>query len=348
MLFLNSHVYEHKNPYISCGVSRKGDIMGKRKTPINWKVYNKELVDRGRRVALFLKAMTNTELLDEELENMNHKKKGHPYDYPDSLIVFLYIIKAITSKSYRYLEGYACMFLDKGPNYSIIFKRVNKLPKEIMEDINRKVIAAASGKRTIDVILDATGVQVNGTYVWRDEKYKEKRKRKWKKIHLAIDAKTRAILSANVLEKDKNEGEHNEFLRSLQKASCTGKISRVYADGAYDSKANFLLCERAGIKPVIRIRKPTVRNAAGRELLNKQLMLHKRPLFKFDIRDRYAIKQSNWKAFVETENYGKRSGIEGVIGSLKRFFGEHLQSKKDEYIGREVDTKTLIWNVMVC
>ncbi|MBU4245901.1 MAG: hypothetical protein KKE71_02560, partial [Nanoarchaeota archaeon] len=67
--------------------------------------------------------------------------------------------------SYRFLEGYCCMFLEKSPEYSVIFKRVNKLPKETMDDINRKVIAAASGSKTIEVILDATGLQVNGTYV---------------------------------------------------------------------------------------------------------------------------------------------------------------------------------------
>lgn len=322
--------------------------MGKRKTPINWKTYNKELVNRGKNVAMFLKAMTDSDLLESELEQMNDKKNGHPYKYPDSLIIFLYVLKAITSKSYRFLEGYCCMFLDKSPEYSVLFKRVNKLPKETMDDINRKVIAAASGSRTIEVILDATGLQVNGTYVWIDEKYKEKRKRKWKKIHLVIDAKTRAILSANVLGKNKNEGEYNEFSKSLKKASYAGKISRVYADGAYDSKANFMLCEKTGIRPVIRIRKPTVRNVAGRELLNKRLILHKRPRFKFDTRDKYALKQSNWRSFVDTENYGKRSGIEGVIGSVKRFFGEHLHSKKDENIEREIDARFMTWNIMVC
>lgn len=322
--------------------------MGKRKTPINWKTYNKELVNRGKNVAMFLKAMTNSDVLESELDQMNDKKNGRPYKYPNSLIMFLYVLKAITSKSYRFLEGYCCMFLDKRPDYSVLFKRVNKLPKETMDDINRKVIAAASGSRTLEIILDATGLQVNGTYVWIDEKYKEKRKRKWKKIHLVIDAKTRAILSANVLGKNKNEGEHNEFSKSLKKASCAGKISKVYADGAYDSKANFMLCEKVGIKPIIRVRKPTVRNVAGRELLNKRLMLHKRPLFKFDARDRYALKQSNWRSFVDTENYGKRSGIEGVIGSVKRFFGEHLQSKKDENIEREIDARFMTWNIMVC
>lgn len=322
--------------------------MGKRKTPINWKTYNKELVNRGKNVAMFLKAMTNSDVLESELEQMNDKKNGHPYKYPDSLIIFLYVLKAITSKSYRFLEGYCCMFLKKSPEYSVLFKRVNKIPRETIDDINRKLIAAASGSQTIEVILDATGLQVNGTYVWIDEKYKEKRKRKWKKIHLVINAKTRAILSANVLGKNKNEGEHNEFSKSLKKAGCAGKIIKVYADGAYDSKANFMLCEKTGIKPVIRIRKPTVRNVAGRKLLNKRLMLHKRPLFGFDTRDKYALKQSNWRSFVDTENYGKRSGIEGVIGSVKRFFGEHLNAKKDENIEREIDARIMTWNIMVC
>ena len=64
-------------------------------------------------------------------------------------------------------------------------------------------------------------------------------------------------------------------------------------------------------------------------------------------RNREAIKQYFWDYFVNEYSYGKRSGIEGIIGSFKRFFRENLFSRIDEMIEREILTRVLIWNSIV-
>lgn len=70
-------------------------VLGKRRTPIDWKVYNKELVRRGRRLAEGITEMKRKVLKfwDYELAKMNKGKQGRQFLYPDSQIVFLAIVK---------------------------------------------------------------------------------------------------------------------------------------------------------------------------------------------------------------------------------------------------------------
>ena len=66
---------------------------GKKKTKYDWKVYNKQLVERGRKLANKIKTIKTQviEFWDEELKQMNEGKVGSPYVYPDSQIVFFSI-----------------------------------------------------------------------------------------------------------------------------------------------------------------------------------------------------------------------------------------------------------------
>jgi len=52
---------------------------------INWKEYNEKLVKRGE-------ILFSTEFIENwkrELDSMNEKKRGHPYEYPSSYMQFL-------------------------------------------------------------------------------------------------------------------------------------------------------------------------------------------------------------------------------------------------------------------
>lgn len=81
--------------------------------------------------------------------------------------------------------------------------------------------------------------------------------------------------------------------------------------------------------------------------MSRSLRTKKRRKFFSKKRNREALKQFDWENFVEDSRYGKRSGIEGIIGSFKRFFGERLFSRLDDMIEREVITKVLVWNSMM-
>ena len=84
--------------------------MGKRKTPINWKQYNKELVRRGKNLANSIKVLKNHDK-KEELKIMNKCKNGHPFEYTNRTIILFAIIKSITGMSYRLIGGFGIIQL---------------------------------------------------------------------------------------------------------------------------------------------------------------------------------------------------------------------------------------------
>jgi hypothetical protein len=57
----------------------------------NWKEYNEKLVQRGE----ILLAVESLKGWKEELKEMNFKKKGRPFLYPHSLILFFGILRVV-------------------------------------------------------------------------------------------------------------------------------------------------------------------------------------------------------------------------------------------------------------
>lgn len=326
----------------------------RRKTKIDWKKYNKKLVQRGRNTANFINELRKMESeWKHEMKTMNEGKKGSPFKYPNSMIILLEILKILTLKSYRFLQGFACLFLIINPNYSAIQKRVAKFDLKILNQMNINALRSLNENKIIHIIKDGTGIQINGRYVWIDKRFNLKRKRKWKKIDMTIDLNTLSILSLRVLNESANEGKAKEFKDTIEEAKKNlppeTKIEKVYGDGGFDSNKNFEYCEKNGIEPIIRIRKPTRKRVKRKNEIDKAMLQTKGYLVtkKKPVRDRYAEEQIDWKKFVSEKRYGKRSGIEGFIGSFKGFYGEKTNSRLDRSIDIEFSFKEIIWNKSV-
>ena len=74
-----------------------GGVMAER----NWREYNEKLIRKGE-LYISLDFLKNW---DKELEKMNFKKRGRPYKFPESFILFLAFIH-VTFLPYRQLEGF--------------------------------------------------------------------------------------------------------------------------------------------------------------------------------------------------------------------------------------------------
>ena len=78
---------------------------------------------------------------------------------------------------------------------------------------------------------------------------KWKRRRGYVKLHIAVDVKK--VVSLEVT--DESVGDSRMFKPLIEKASEVGRVAKVYADTAYDSRANFNLLQtlkaEAAIKP---------------------------------------------------------------------------------------------------
>ncbi|MCK5474268.1 MAG: hypothetical protein KAI53_02580 [Candidatus Aenigmarchaeota archaeon] len=96
-----------------------------------------------------------------------------------------------------------------------------------------------------------------------------------------------------------------------------------------------------------RIRKNTIKKVQWTRLKNYDLKLKGKDPISYSYRDIKAFEQMFWKTFVSKKQYGLRSGIEGVIGSFKRFFGECVCSKIKCNIENELRIRCNVWNLML-
>lgn len=325
---------------------------GKRRKKYDWSKYNKELVERGQKLANKISEIRTDviEFWNEELKQMNDGKEGARYEYPNSQIVFLSVIRsAFNINSYRNLQGLARLFFDSVPDFTRIQRRFKQLDLAVIEKINKEVIKTRTEGRKLEIAMDGTGVQINGKYVWVDKKVKKIRKRNWKKISIVIDIETKQILGVKILKRSENEGSHRNTEKLMNNAfsniSDTSEIVRVFGDGGFDNEKNFEMFQGLSIEPIIRIKKKT--RCIAKFMNNTKVKEKKRVKYFSKRRNREAVMQYYWDYFVELFGYGKRSGVEGIIGSIKRFFRENLFSKMNDTIEREIMTRILIWNMIV-
>jgi hypothetical protein len=120
------HIYKHKR--------KKGKRSKKRRRKnynslINWRVYNEGLVKRGE----FLLDIDFLQGFRKELRELNSGKRGRPFKYPNSFILFFLRLKCVFKIDYRTLEGVArrlVVFIDKkvkAPDYTTFQVRAVKL-----------------------------------------------------------------------------------------------------------------------------------------------------------------------------------------------------------------------------
>ena len=101
-------------------------------------------------------------------------------------------------------------------------------------------------------IVDSTGIKVTNRGEWILDKWTNKRKRKgFIKIHVAVNIKTKKIVSMSVTKEDVHDG---KILKELvgDVISKNNNIQKVLADGAYDSKDNFKYLDGLKITPAIK------------------------------------------------------------------------------------------------
>lgn len=199
--------------------------MSKSKSKItNWRDYNQSLKRRG----------SLTFWVDEAaIAGWNcttrSGKRGRSHSYSDLAIETALIVKSIFSMPLRATEGFLNSVFQlmnvelKSPDYSCISKRAKtvnvqyRLPKQ----------GAVS-----HLVIDATGLKVFGEGEWKVRKHGTEKRRVWRKVHLAVDADTHQIVSAEV----SMDGVHDSEVLPTLINPLRRKIAKVSADGAYDTR----------------------------------------------------------------------------------------------------------------
>ena len=87
----------------------------------------------------------------------------------------------------------------------------------------------------LHVLIDSTGLQVYGAGQWLEAKHGAKSRRKWRKLHLAVDAASGRIVAQTLTDQDVDDpSQVGPLLKQIG-----DPIARVIADGAYDGDPTY-------------------------------------------------------------------------------------------------------------
>jgi len=295
---------------------------------LSWHDYNESLVERGR----IIFDLGFADSWKKELVSMNKHKVGRPFDFPDSYIEFLSFLKVGFDIPYRMVEG----AVDELSEYisfihDICFTQIRRRMVRLMKGKKPSeiIVPAHDDKEKEDpitVVVDSTGLTTTNKGSYIEDKWK-KEKRKFIKLHIMADRKTKKIVGFRVTSE--RTGDSKKFIPLVKEVSKKKKIEKAYADTMYDSRKNFNLLKEKGIEPAIKVRKNARTLARGSPLRREETVLTKK------------LGLEGWK---QLKDYGQRWIVEIVFSSFKRVLGEALRSKKFISQKAEASLKVMLYN----
>jgi len=255
---------------------------------------------------------------------MNEDKKGRKFVYPDSFIPAVGYVRIYFHLPYRQTEGIikaTGRSLPSHPSYGHMCKRVNSLKADFNSSIKTD-----DDDDDLMIAIDSTGIKVTNRGQWMSEKWggvRDKRKKGFLKIHVAVNTKTREILALEVTDEKVHDG---TMMKELVKRALNGhlhhgeKAKSVLADGACDSNANFKFLNDEGIKPATKEKRNSVVSTKNSKARNGEARQQTRDLVR---RKR-------------KRGYGHRWMAETAFSSIKRMFGEHVPSTRFQNMVKEM------------
>jgi len=161
-------------------------------------------------------------------------------------------------------------------------------------------------------LIDSTGLKVYGAGQWLEAKHGAKSRRKWRKLHLAVDADSGTIVAQTLTDQDDDDPSQVAPLL----AQIDGAIARVTADGAYDGAPAYETIATYGdaIAVVIPPRSTAVLSREPGSLAQ---------------RDRHLamIAEQGRLAWQKATDYGRRSLVETTMGRYKAVIGARLRAR---------------------
>ncbi|WP_080581785.1 IS5 family transposase [Sinorhizobium fredii] len=164
----------------------------------------------------------------------------------------------------------------------------------------------------LHVLVDSTGLKMYGAGQWREEKHGARSRRKWRKLHLAVDANNGEIIAHKLTDQNTDDPSQVEPWLS----QIDGGIDQFTADGAYDGKPTYrsVLQHSATASVVIPPRSTAVES--GDTGPPGQRDKHIATIAKDG--------RLKWQA---ATGYGKRALIETAIGRYKTSIGRRLRAR---------------------
>jgi hypothetical protein len=291
-----------------------------------WPSYNRSLVRRGE----ILFAYDFLDIWDSELATMNENKEGKRYRYPNSLILVIGYIRIYFHLPYRQTEGIIKATgknMPDHPSYGQICRRLSRLD---IDSSSSRTEEEDDDDDDSDIVIaiDSTGIKVTNRGQWLRDKWNI-RKKGYLKIHVAVNVKTKEILSLEVTDEKVHDVKvMDKLVENILKSNNNININSVLADGSYDSNKNFkYLCEKK-ILPGIKIRKNSITSPKNTNTRNKEV-----------------ISQQYFDRWKKKRKYGHRWMAETAFSSIKRSYGEYTSATKFKNMVKEMILKVSLYNL---
>ena len=199
---------------------RRHRIPKQRHRVTNWSEYDAALRQRGSLTVWFTE-----EAVAAWAAEPRTTRGGQP-SYSDLAIATALTLRAVFRLALRQTEGLigsilALLGLDLGvPDHSTLSRRAETL----------EVPRPRRGREPVHLLVDSTGLRLCGPGEWLEEKHGTKRRRSWRKLHLATDADTGHVVASELTDRDADDGSQVGPLLDR----IDGPVASFTGDGAYD------------------------------------------------------------------------------------------------------------------
>jgi transposase len=181
-------------------------------------------------------------------------KRGRSRTFSDATIQTCLTMKVLFGMALRQTTGFVesllrLMGLDWDvPDFSTICRRQRTLAVNIPYH---------GAKGPLHLLIDSTGIKVEGEGEWNARKHGGHKRRVWRKIHIGIDEQTLEVRAVEITGSNTGDAPMLPYL--LNQIPRNQEIGSVTADGAYDTRRCHNAIAERGAAAVI----PPRRNAQG-------------------------------------------------------------------------------------
>lgn len=183
----------------------------------NWREYNQALINRGNITLWFSKAF-----IAQWYERQNTGQRGASNTYSDISIECMLMIKAVFKLPLRATQGLGQSLTQLMnvrvdiPHFSTLSRRQSSLTVALPA---RKVQGARN------IVVDSTGIKVYGEGEWKVRTHGTRKRRTWRKLHLAVDASNHDIVATVVTENGLGDCEVLPALLDQIEGDLAGEIA---------------------------------------------------------------------------------------------------------------------------
>ena len=260
---------------------------------------------------------------------------GRPPAHPKDILIFL-MFKQLFCLSYLDTESFLLWICDERtwlfetvPDANTAQEHIGDIPLSYLEDMLEEIICCLN-ENDVTVIIDATGLSLNQYGRWMTVRTgKRKLKKKFIKIHLAVDKESGKILVGICSKGWKHEHKFGiQIVKSLRR-SCLkhGKtIEAELLDSGYLFRMMTDEIEKSNAKPYIKMKRNSTTKSKGKSSWKRNIRFQK------DHPDDFM------------KEFCYRVVIEGIISAFKKMFGSMISSKKRQNQNVEVLCRLILWN----